>query len=153
MELTRYNPSIPTYLRYKNIKRPIPFFSICHFVRGNAPSQLFCWDKRTYNRWKTKKYTQNNMKKLLLQAKGCLLQPLLALLDYSLPRSLHLVSCPRTLLGYELSVAGMAWAKTQASQEAPSVPPMRQTLVITFPRRVSQRQLCKPLVITAVGQW
>lgn len=32
----------------------------------------------------------------------------------SLPRSVHLVSCPGTLLGYELSVAGMAWAKTQA---------------------------------------
>lgn len=29
-------------------------------------------------------------------------------------------------------------------QDAPCAPPISQTLVITFPRRVSQRQLCKP---------
>lgn len=32
----------------------------------------------------------------------------LSLFAYSLPHSVHLVSRPRTLLGYELSVAGMA---------------------------------------------
>lgn len=37
----------------------------------------------------------------------------LSLLAYSLPRSVHLVSRLGTLLGYELSVAGMAPAKTR----------------------------------------
>ena len=71
----------------------------------------------------------------------------------------YIVLCHNILISYIWShasgpsVAEMAYAKTQASHEAPCEPPMRQTLVITFPRRVSQRQLCKPLVITAVGQW
>lgn len=67
-------------------------------------------------------------KKLPLQAKRCLLQPLFIItrLLPSLARyiwSHALGPC----WGYELSVAGMAWAKTQASQEGPCAPPMRQT--------------------------
>lgn len=54
----------------------------------------------------------------------------------------------------DMSSVLLEWPEQRhkASQGAPCSPPMRQILVITFPWRVSQRQLCIPLVITAVGQ-
>lgn len=57
---------------------------------------------------KNKKH-DNYMKEMAAQSK---IPPITAsLYDYSLrkiPITVHLVSCPRNLFGYELSVAGMA---------------------------------------------